>query len=130
VWPWLLAVLGVGAFVAGTAAFVIGALLLGPILVWLSWNVLNLGHAVGAHELGLGGLLLVAIFLAVGLAGRIVIVALIFLVDPGWLHHAARLHWPAPTLRNFVAVCLLLAVASVSSQPARDDRRRDRFRRG
>jgi hypothetical protein len=122
--PWLLALLGIGAFVAGTAAFVIGALLLGPILVWLSWNVLDLAHAVGAQELGFGGLLLVAIFLAVGLAGRVLIVALVFVVDPDWLHHSARLHWPAPTLRNFVAICLLLLVASVSSQPARDERRR------
>jgi hypothetical protein len=130
VWPWLLAILGLGALVAGTAAFVIGALLLGPLLVWLSWNVLDLAHAVGAHELGFWGLVLVAIFLAVGLAGRIVIVALIFIVDPAWLHNSARLHWPAPTLRNFVAVCLLLAVASVSAQPSRDDRRRGRFGRG
>jgi hypothetical protein len=124
VWPWLLALLGIGAFVAGTAAFIIGALLLGPILVWLSWNVLDLAHAVGAQELGFGGLLLVAIFLAVGLAGRVLIVALIFIVDPDWLHHSARLHWPEPTLRNFVAICLLLLVASVSSQPMRDERRR------
>ncbi len=98
VWPWLLALLGIGAFVAGTAAFIIGALLLGPI------------------------------FLAVGLAGRVLIVALIFIVDPDWLHHSARLHWPEPTLRNFVAICLLLLVASVSSQPMRDERRRGHSR--
>jgi hypothetical protein len=124
VWPWLLALLGFGAVVAGTAAFIVGGLLLGPLLVWLSWNVLDLAHAMGANELGFGGLLLVSIFLAVGLGGRILIVALIFIVDPQWLHHSAELHWPAPTLRNFVAICLLLVVASVSSQPARDDRRR------
>ena len=125
-WAWLLAILGVGALVAGTAAFLIATLLLGPLLVWLSWNVLDLAHAVGAHELGLGGLVLVGIFLAVGLGVRIVIVALVFIVDPSWFHHSARLHWPEPTLRNFVAVCLLLAAASVSSQPGRDDRKRGR----
>jgi hypothetical protein len=121
---WVLAILGLGALLAGAVALVIGGLLLGPLLVWLAWNVLDLAHAVGAQELGFGGLLLVAIFLAVGLAGRVLIVALIFIVDPDWLHHSARLHWPEPTLRNFVAICLLLLVASVSSQPMRDERRR------
>ena len=43
------------------------------------------------------------------------IVGVVFLVDPAWLHRSAALHWPAPTLRNFVAICLLLAVASASS---------------
>ena len=95
----------------------IGGLLLGPLLVWLSWNVLGLAHAVGAGELGFWGLVLTALFLAVGLAGRILIVGIVFLIDPDWLHRSATLHWPAPTLRNFVAICLLLVVASVSAHP-------------
>jgi hypothetical protein len=120
---WVLALLGLGALVAGAAALVVGGLLLGPLVVWLAWNVLDLGHAVGAGELGFWGLVLVAVFLAVGLAGRVVIVAIVFLVDPAWLHRSAALNWPLPTFRNFVAVCLLLAVASVSSHPPRHDRR-------
>jgi hypothetical protein len=125
--PWFLALLGLGAVLATVAALVVGGLLLGPLLVWLSWNVLDLGHAVGAGELGFWGIVLLALFLAVGGAGRIVIVAIVFLVDPDWLHRSAELHWPAPTFKNFVAIVLLIAVASASSHQSgrrRDDRRR------
>jgi hypothetical protein len=117
---WVLALLGLGALVTGIVAVVVGGLLLGPLLVWLAWNVLGLAGAVGAGELGFWGLVLVAVFLAVGLAGRVLIVAVVFLIDPAWLHRSATLHWPAPTLRNFVAVCLLLAVASASAHSHKD----------
>lgn len=112
---WVLVLLGLGAVVAVVVAAVVGGLLLGPLLVWLAWNVLGLAHAVGAGELGFWGLVLTALFLALGLAGRAIIVGVVFLVDPSWLHRSAHLHWPAPTLRNFVAICLLLIVASISS---------------
>jgi hypothetical protein len=125
---WVLALLGLGALVAGAVALVVGGLLLGPLLVWLSWNVLGLAGAVGAGELGFWGFVLTALFLALGLAGRVVIVAVVFLVDPAWLHRSATLHWPAPTFRNFVAICLLLAVASVSSHPSGGGRGRARDR--
>ena len=52
---WVLAILGLGALLAGVAALVVGGLLLGPLLVWLAWNVLDLAHAVGAPELGFWG---------------------------------------------------------------------------
>jgi hypothetical protein len=42
---WVLAILGLGALLAVVLAVVVGGLLLGPLLVWLSWNVLDLGHA-------------------------------------------------------------------------------------
>jgi ABC-type branched-subunit amino acid transport system permease subunit len=109
---WVLAILGLGALLAGAVALVIGGLLLGPLLVWLAWNVLDLAHAVGAPELGFWGIVLAAVFLAIGLAGRIVIVAAVFLINPDWFHGAARLHWPEPTFRNFVAVALLALLAS------------------
>jgi hypothetical protein len=112
---WVLVLLGLGAALAVVVAVVVGGLLLGPVLVWLAWNVLGLAHAVGAGELGFWGLVLTALFLAVGLAGRAIIVGVVFLVDPAWLHRSAHLHWPSPTLRNFVAICLLLIVASISS---------------
>ena len=118
---WVLAILGLGALLAGAAALVVGGLLLGPLLVWLAWNVLDLAHAVGAPELGFWGLVLAAVFLAIGLAGRIVIVAAVFLIDPDWFHGSARLHWPEPTFRNFVAICLILIVASASSHPHHGD---------
>ena len=34
-----------------------------------------------------------------------------------WFHGSARLHWPEPTFRNFVAIALILIVASASSHP-------------
>ena len=45
------------------------------------------------------------------------IVAAVFLFDPDWFHGSARLHWPEPTFRNFVAIALILIVASASSHP-------------
>jgi hypothetical protein len=128
--PWILALLGIGAALAAVAALVIGGLLLGPLLVWLAWNVLDLGHAIGAGELGFWGIVFVAVFLAVGAGGRIVIVAIVFIVDPSWLHRSAELHWPAPTFKNFVAIVLLIAVASASSHPrGRQPERRRKPRR-
>ncbi len=121
---WVLAILGLGALLAGAAALVIGGLLLGPLVVWLAWNVLDLAHAVGAPELGFWGLVLAAVFLAIGLAGRVIIDAAVYLIDPDWVHGSARLHWPEPTLRNFVAICLILLVASASSHPHGGGRRR------
>jgi hypothetical protein len=124
---WVLAILGLGALLAGALALVIGGLLIGPLLVWLAWNVLDLAHAIGAPELGFWGIVLFAVFLAIGLAGRIIIVAAVFLIDPSWFHGAARLHWPDATFRNFIAICLLLIVASASAhQHHHDDRRRRR----
>ena len=125
---WVLAILGLGALLAGAVALVVGGLLLGPLLVWLAWNVLDLAHAVGAPELGFWGLVLAAVFLAIGLAGRVIIVAAVFLIDPDWFHASARLHWPEPTFRNFIAICLILIVASASSHPhsGYDKQRRSR----
>lgn len=122
---WVLVLLGLGAALTVVVGFIVGGLLLGPLLVWLAWNVLGLAHAVGAGELGFWGLVLTALFLAVGLAGRVIIVAIVFLLDPAWLHRSAHLHWPAPTLRNFVAVCLLLIVASISSHSGGGHPRRE-----
>jgi hypothetical protein len=123
---WFFAILGLGVFAAGVLAIILVALLLGPILVWLSWNVLDLGPAVGAGELGFWGIVLFAIFLAIGFGGRVFFAAMVFLIDPGWFHSAASIHWPEATFRNFVAVCLLLLVASASAHPPGGPRHRRR----
>jgi hypothetical protein len=125
---WVLAILGLGALLAGAVMLVVFGLLLGPLLVWLAWNVLDLAHAIGAPELGFWGIVLAAVFLAIGLAGRIIIVAAVFVIDPDWFHGSARLHWPEPTFRNFIAICLLLIVASASAHQYHhsDDRRKRR----
>jgi hypothetical protein len=123
---WLLAALGLGAIVAGAAAIaalVLLGLLLAPLVVWLSWNVLDFAHAIGAPELGLWGILLLTLFLVAGFGGRLLIALIVALVDPAWLSGSARLRWPEPSVRTFVALALLLAVASLPRQRGRGGER-------
>lgn len=111
-----LRVLGIGALVAGGLAVAVAVLvvvvLLAPLVFWLAWNVLDFAHAVGLPELGFWGIVLATLFLVGGWGAKMVITAVVFLVDPDWFHGAARVHWPAPTFRNFVAVALLALLAS------------------
>jgi len=112
----LLRILGFGALVAGGLTVVLAALaaaiLLGPLVFWIAWNVLNFGHAVGLPELGFWGIVLATLFLVVAWFGKVVITAVVFLADPSWFHGAAEVRWPEPTFRNFVAVALLALLAS------------------
>jgi hypothetical protein len=112
----LLRVLGIGVLVAGGLAVAVAALaamvLLGPLVFWLAWNVLDFGHAIRLAELGFWGIVLATLFLVVGWFPKVVIAAIVFLVDPSWFHGTAQAHWPEPTFRNFVAVALLALVAS------------------
>jgi hypothetical protein len=132
----LLQVLGLGALVAGGIAafmaFVVSLLLAGPLLLWLAWNVLDLGHAVGLPELGFWGIVLAALFLGLDWLGKMAIVAVVFIVDPGWFHGSARVHWPEPTFKNFVAIALvmLLAVRPLRAWRPRPTRRGRRGARG
>ena len=112
----LLQVLGVGVLVAGGLAIALAALLaailIGPLVFWLAWNVLDFAGAVGLPELGLWGIVLATLFLVVAWFGKVVITAIVFLVEPSWFEGAAEVHWPEPTFRNFVAVALLALLAS------------------
>ena len=112
----LLRVVGIGALVAGGLAVALAALaaalLLGPLVFWLAWNVLDFGHALGLPELGFWGVVLATAFLVVGWFPKVVIAGVVFLVDPSWFHGSARVHWPEPTFRSFVAVALLALLAS------------------
>jgi hypothetical protein len=112
----VLRVLGIGALVAGGLAVAIAALvailLLGPLVFWLAWNVLDLGHAVGLPELGFWGIVLATVFLVVGWFPKVVITGLVFLIDPSWFHGGAEVRWPEPTFRNFIAVALLALLAT------------------
>jgi hypothetical protein len=109
-------ILGIGALVAGglavALAALVAALLLGPLVFWIAWNVLDLAAAVGLPELGFWGIVLATLFLVVSWFGKVVIAAVVFLFDPSWFEGAAEVHWPEPTLRNFVAVALLALLAS------------------
>jgi hypothetical protein len=126
----LLRVAGIGALVAGGLVVAVAALaatiLVGPLVFWVAWNVLDFGHALGLPELGFWGIVLATLFLVVGWFPKVVITAVVFLVDPSWFHGAARVHWPEPTFRNFVAVALLSLLASRPHAHAHQHRRRDK----
>src|SRR5438309_1270575 len=111
---------GLAVALTGLAA----AVLLGPLLFWLAWNVLDFGH-LGLPELGFWGIVLATLFLLVGWFPKMVITAIVFLVDPAWFHGAARVRWPDPTFRNFVAVALLALLASRPHAHAHKQRRHD-----
>ena len=112
----MLRILGIGALVAGGLAVVISALvaivLLGPLVFWIAWNVLDFGPAVGLPELGFWAIVLVTLFLVVGWFPQVVVTGIVFLVEPSWFDGTAQAHWPEPTFRNFVAVALLALLAS------------------
>ena len=120
----VLRILGIGALVAGgivvAVAALAAAILLGPLLFWIAWNVLDFAHAVGLPELGLWGIVLATAFLVVGWFGKVVITGVVFVIDPSWFQGAAQVHWPEPTLRNFVAVALLAVLASRPHAHAHD----------
>jgi hypothetical protein len=112
----VLQVLGIGVLVAGGLAVALAALmaaiLAGPLLFWLAWNVLDFAAAIGLPELGFWGIVLATLFLVVAWFGKVVIAAIVFLVEPSWFQGAAEVRWPEPTFRNFVAVALLALLAS------------------
>jgi len=112
----ILKALGIGALVAGGLAVAIAVLfavvLLAPLVFWIAWNVLDFAHAVGLPELGFWGVVLATVFLVTGWFPKVVIAAVVFLVDPHWFHGTARVRWPEPTFRNFVAVVLLALLAA------------------
>ena len=125
-----LRIFGIGALVAGGLAVAIAAIVatvfLGPLIFWLAWNVFDFASAVGLPELGFWAILLATLFLVVGWFGKVVITAIVFLIDPSWFHGAAEVRWPEPTLRNFVAVVLLAALASRPHAQAHKHKRRSK----
>lgn len=124
----LLRLLGLGALIAGglfiaVAAFV-AIVLIGPFVFWLAWNELNFAHAIGLPELGFWAIVFATLFLVVGWAGKVLITGIVFLVDPSWFQDgSARVHWPDPTFRNFVAVALLSILAARPHARAHEHKR-------
>jgi hypothetical protein len=128
----VLQILGIGVLVAGGLAVALMALvatvLLGPLIFWLAWNVLNFASAVGLPELGFWAILFATLFLVVGWAGKMLITAVVFIIDPSWFHSSAQVHWPGATLRNFIAVALLALLASRPHSHAHSHKRMRRLR--
>jgi hypothetical protein len=127
----LLRVLGIGALVAGGLAVAVLALaaiiLLGPLIFWLAWNVLDFAHAVGLPELAFWGIVLATLFLVLGWVGKVAITGVVFLINPDWFANgSARVHWPEPTFKNFVAVALLALLASRPHAHAHQRRQRSK----
>ncbi|MBA3735213.1 MAG: hypothetical protein H0W90_08455 [Actinobacteria bacterium] len=126
----LFRILGIGALVAGGIAVALaalaGAILFGPLVFWIAWNVLDFGHALGLPELGFWGIVLATLFLVVGWFPKVVITAIVFLVEPSWFHGSTQVHWPEPTFRNFVAVALLALLASRPHAHAQGHKRRSK----
>jgi hypothetical protein len=126
----VLQILGIGVLVAGGLAFVlamvVAMVLLGPLIFWLAWNVLNFASAVGLAELGFWGIVLATAFLVFSWAGKLLITAVVFLADPSWFHGTAQVRWPEPTFRNFISVALL---ALLASRPHSHAHRHKRMRR-
>jgi hypothetical protein len=112
----VLQVLGIGVLVAGglavALAALVAAIMVGPLLFWLAWNVLDFAGAVGLPELGFWGIVLATVFLVLSWFGKVVITGIVFLVEPSWFDGAAEVRWPEPTFRNFVAIALLALLAS------------------
>jgi len=128
----VLRILGIGALVAGglvvALTALIGAILLGPLIFWIAWNVLDFASAVGLPELGFWGIVLATVCPVVSWFGKVLITAIVFLVDPSWFHGAAEVRWPEPTFRNFVAVTLLALLASRPHAHAHERTRRKKHR--
>jgi hypothetical protein len=126
----VLRILGFGALVAGGLVVallaLIAALLVGPLLFWIAWNVLDFAAAVGLPELGFWGIVLATMFLVASWFGKVVIAGIVFLIDPSWFHGAAEVRWPEPTFRNFTAVALLALLASRPHAHAHERTRRNR----
>jgi hypothetical protein len=127
----VLRILGIGALVAGglavALAAVIATILLGPLIFWVAWNVLDFASALGLPELAFWGIVLATLFLVVGWFGKVVVAAIVFLVDPSWFHGAAEVRWPETTFRNFVAVVLLALLASRPHAHAHERTRRNKL---
>ena len=106
----LVGLAGIGILVISVIALVIA-----PVIVWLAWNVLDFGKAIGAGDLGFWGIILLSIFLVGGAFIRIVVVSVVFIIDPDWFSKAGTLMWPEPTFKLWVATVILVLVASHSA---------------
>lgn len=110
---WIAVGLGLALTGLGCLVLVVLALLLAPFAVWLAWNVLDFGAAIGLGDLGFWGIVLLAIFLAAPWPIQVLVLGVVFLIEPSWYAGSAELRFPEPSLQNLLAAAILLAVAAV-----------------
>jgi hypothetical protein len=114
-YSWVLNGFGLGALLIGASTIVITlvivSMIMAPIAVWVAWDALHFGQAIGVPELGFWGIVLLTFFLVSGFGGRLLLSILVWVFDPGWLHASATLHWPQSSFRTLVALFILLLVA-------------------
>jgi hypothetical protein len=110
----LFGLVGIGILVISVIA-----LLIAPLVVWFAWNVLDFGKSIGAGDLEFWGIILLSIFLVGGAFIRIVVVSLVFLIDPDWFSKAGTLTWPDASFKLWVASVILVLVASHSAAATR-----------
>lgn len=114
-YSWVLNGFGLGALLIGASTIVVTlviiSMIVAPISVWVAWDALHFGQAIGTPELGFWGIVLLTFFLVSGFGGRLLLSILVWVFDPGWLHASATLHWPQDSFRTFVALFILLLVA-------------------
>lgn len=108
--------LGIGVFGGAVVLLVIAFMCLSFIFVYLSWNVMGLGHAMGFNDLEFWPLIAFTCFLAGGFFFRFLYLLLGFTLLPMLLPAGeAAVHMPELNFKNFVAVVMLLLVASASN---------------
>jgi hypothetical protein len=125
-YSWVLHGFGLGALLIGASTIVVTlviiSMIIAPMAVWVAWDALHFGAAIGAPELGFWGIVLLTFFLVSGFGGRLLLSILVWLFDPGWLHASATLHWPQGSFRTFVALLILLLVAQTPVRARRQHR--------
>ena len=118
------AILGIGALVAGGIAFALAALaavlLLGHSSSGLPGTCSTSGPRSG-YPSSASGIVLATLFLVVGWFPKVVITAIVFLIDPSWFHGSARVHWP----ENHLSQLRRDSAAGLALPPGRMRMRRD-----
>lgn len=104
----------IGGSLIGILALVL--MCLTPLLVYLSWNVMQLGPAMGFQPLDFWPLIGLSFFLACGFILRFFYLLLGFTLLPMLLPvGSAAIHMPELTFKNFIAITLLLLCCSSGS---------------
>lgn len=121
----LLSYLGLGVLAGAGASAIVAffafLLLLDPFFVWLAWDHMHFGQAIGLPSLSFfWGIVGLSLLIGGGTLMRLLVVAIVFLENPSWLHGgSSAVHFPTPSLHNFIALAILILVAANSSRSSK-----------